>query len=74
MKGNGLSSTSRGALKKLNRQSNFASNQVSYLAEKEKQRSLRLQAEKAWIESQKRGLARQKAETEANASSNESKK
>jgi hypothetical protein len=45
---------------------------VGYLAEKERQRSLRLQAEKAWIESQKRQAERQKAETEANGSSAES--
>jgi hypothetical protein len=56
MKGNGLSSTSRTFLKKLNRQSAYASTQESFLAAKEKQKALRLQAQKAEIERNKREL------------------
>jgi len=58
MKGNGLSSTTRTLIKKANRQSTFATHQVSYLAAKEKQKSLRLQAEKAQMERNKRELER----------------
>ncbi len=58
MKGNGLSSTTRTLLKKANRQSTFASQQESYLAAKEKQKSLRLQAEKAQQERNQRELQR----------------
>ncbi len=54
MKGNGLSSTTRTLIKKATRQSNFASAQVGYLAAKEKQKSLRLQAEKAELERRQR--------------------
>lgn len=56
MKGSGLSSTSRTILKKANKRSAFASHQEGYLAAKEKQKSLRLQAEKAQMERQKRVL------------------
>ncbi len=54
MKGNGLSSTTRTLIKKANRQSNFASQKVSYLAAKEKQKSLLMQAEKAQKDRQAR--------------------
>lgn len=62
MKGNGLSSTTRTLLKKANRQSTFASQQEGYLAAKEKQKSLRMQAEKAQMERNKRDLERLAAE------------
>jgi hypothetical protein len=55
MKGNGLSSTSRNILRKANRQSAaFVSGEKSYLAGKERMKSLRLQAEKAQLERAKR--------------------
>ncbi|MBC7386919.1 MAG: hypothetical protein H7301_12260 [Cryobacterium sp.] len=56
MKGNNLSSTNRTVLKKANRQSTFAMNQESYLASKERQKSLRMQAEKAELERRKRDV------------------
>ena len=58
MKGNGLSSTHRTLLKKANKQSTHASNHEGFLASKEKQKSLRLQAEKAQFERTQRELAR----------------
>ncbi|MBC7692425.1 MAG: hypothetical protein H7222_11735 [Methylotenera sp.] len=59
MKGNGLSSTTRTLLRKANRQATFATHEQSFLASKEKQKSLRMQAEKAQLERQKRDLQRQ---------------
>ena len=61
MKGNGLSSTTRTLLKKATKHSVFASHQAGYLASREKQKSLRMQAEKAQLERQKRDLERQPA-------------
>jgi hypothetical protein len=63
MKGNGLSSTHRTLLKKANRHSTHASNQEEFLAAKEKQKALRLQAEKAQFERNQRELQRQAAAT-----------
>ena len=60
MKGNGLSSTHRALLKKANRQAaNFTSYQESFLVAKERQKSLRMQAEKAELERRQRELLRQ---------------
>ncbi len=56
MKGNGLSSTKRTTLKKATTRFAYASQQEGYLAAKEKKKSLRMQAEKAQIERQKRML------------------
>lgn len=58
MKGNGLSSTSRTLLKKHTRQATYSSSQTGYLAAKEKQKSLRLIAEKAQLERTRRELER----------------
>lgn len=60
MKGNGLSSTHRALLKKVNRQAaNFTSYQQSYLLAKERQKSLRMQAEKAELARRERELKQQ---------------
>ncbi len=58
MKGNGLSSTNRTLLKKHTRQATYSSSQTGYLAAKEKQKSLRIQAEKAQFERNRRELER----------------
>lgn len=69
MKGNGLSSTHRTLLKKVNRQAaNFTSYQQSFLIAKERQKALRMLAEKAELERQKRDV-QCKAESDAKASS-----
>ena len=54
MKSAGLSSTFRNRLKHTTKTTAFATLQENHLAAKEKQKSLRLQAERAQLERQKR--------------------
>lgn len=63
MKGNGLSSTHRTLLKKANRQSTHASNEVGFRLAKERQKAMRLMAEKAQNERNARALEQQNAAT-----------
>jgi hypothetical protein len=53
MKSNGLSSTARNVIRKLNRHSTLISAQERVLAAKEKQKALLLQAKKAIADKQK---------------------
>ena len=59
MKSNGLSSTTRTVIRKANRQSTLVSVQERFLLAKEKQKALRIRAEKIIAEKQKAALPNQ---------------